>query len=84
MTTAEVLAYLESNVGKPLALFASPNYWACEDMGRAKGYEKPLEEVRKAYRAIRSGVDPLTVLTKLKKHIRGIENNAICRLIEKL
>ena len=81
LTREGTLKELEE-VGKKIALSANPQHYSHEDRGRAKNHIKPLEECRKAYKAIRDGSNIKLALRTLIHHVHGIEENRL-RLILK-
>lgn len=84
MNIDEILTYFAKEIGSPLARMAEPSYWSHEYRYRAQNYNALAGKARTAYRMIRDGQNPKTVLTRLKKEVHGIEGNAIDRLLERI
>lgn len=66
MNKQNILDLVESH-GRKLKMYASPNYYRCEDMGRAKAFEEAYRESRNTWLDIKRGADPVKCLTALSK-----------------
>jgi hypothetical protein len=84
LTRENVLKHL-ADLGKQVANFANPQYYRAEERDCAKRWQKPLENLRHAYRKIQAGADITAVLSWLLKPATfpsSIEGNRIARLHE--
>jgi hypothetical protein len=80
LTRAQILTVLEA-IGKDLANYAEPSYWRHEDRSRASYYAPQLEAARKAYKAIKTGAEPLQAAQTLYTAIDGTQGNFVRLLI---